>query len=398
VVTVCQSQREACAKKLARDSTGCWVQANRARDPSLKEPNWLVICIVLPAHPQKAVSSAQAGGMIDTKSPLARALGSPHLGRTTMKGRFWITDQIAPAVACAAAFLIAVAGCGGGEGKTDQAVVLPSDPLATNTSSGPSASSGGGGGGAPTTSGDKAPSTAPAATAGGAEGWGTIKGRVVLVGDPPTNKVLDTKIKDPEVCATKEHRSERLIVDPETKGVRNAIVYIPRPTKVNPEAKKTAEATDADFDQKECVFIPHALAVMKGAKIILKSSDPVNHNINAKLRVNSLYNNIVRSGEPLTYDPPAAERGPIEVTCDIHGWMKAFWLILDNPYFAVTDDKGNFEIKDVPAGGQKLVVWQEALDKNSYLTSPSGDPITVKANDTTTLPDFKIEKSRVRPE
>ena len=40
--------------------------------------------------------------------------------------------------------------------------------------------------------------------------------------------------------------------------------------------------------------------------------------------------------------------------------MKAYWLVLDNPYFAVTDDKGNFEIKNVPAGTQKVVVWQEA--------------------------------------
>ena len=38
-------------------------------------------------------------------------------------------------------------------------------------------------------------------------------------------------------------------------------------------------------------------------------------------------------------------------------------MVLDNPYFAVTDAKGNFEIKNVPAGTQKVVVWQEAVDK-----------------------------------
>src|SRR5258708_4099748 len=140
------------------------------------------------------------------------------------------------------------------------------------------------------------------------------------------------------------------------------------------------------------------MPIMKGAKIILKSTAPKNHNTNAKLGENSPYNNVVTAGQALTYEPPAAERGPIEVTCDILPWMKAFWLILDNPYFAVTDDKGNFEIKNVPAGGQKLVVWQESLDKEGYLGSRAGDPVTVKANDTTTLPDFKIEPSRVRPE
>ncbi len=38
-------------------------------------------------------------------------------------------------------------------------------------------------------------------------------------------------------------------------------------------------------------------------------------------------------------------------------------MVLDNPYFAVTDDKGYFEIKNVPAGTQKVVVWQEAVAK-----------------------------------
>ena len=51
---------------------------------------------------------------------------------------------------------------------------------------------------------------------------------------------------------------------------------------------------------------------------------------------------------------------PIEE--DIHVWMSAWWLILDHPYFAVTDDRGAFEIPDVPAGPQQVIVWQEAVD------------------------------------
>ena len=36
-------------------------------------------------------------------------------------------------------------------------------------------------------------------------------------------------------------------------------------------------------------------------------------------------------------------------------------MVLDNPYITVTDEKGNFEIKNVPAGTQKVVVWQESV-------------------------------------
>ena len=45
-------------------------------------------------------------------------------------------------------------------------------------------------------------------------------------------------------------------------------------------------------------------------------------------------------------------------------------MVLDHPYFAVTDAKGYFEIKNAPAGTQKVVVWQEAVDKNGLHHGP----------------------------
>ncbi len=36
-------------------------------------------------------------------------------------------------------------------------------------------------------------------------------------------------------------------------------------------------------------------------------------------------------------------------------------MVLDHPYFAVTDENGLFEIKNVPAGTLKLVSWQESV-------------------------------------
>ncbi len=85
---------------------------------------------------------------------------------------------------------------------------------------------------------------------------------------------------------------------------------------------------------------------------------------------------------------------PGKVGCDIHSWMEAYWLVLDNPYFAVTDEKGNFEIKDAPAGDQKVVVWAEALGPG-YLTSPSGDVVNIKASGDTTK-DFTLDAAKVK--
>jgi hypothetical protein len=74
--------------------------------------------------------------------------------------------------------------------------------------------------------------------------------------------------------------------------------------------------------------------------------------------------------------------------------MSAYWLVTDSPYFAVTDEKGNFEIKNVPAGPQKVVVWQEAA---SFVTPASGENVAIQANGTTTK-DFTIDPGKVRLE
>ena len=69
-------------------------------------------------------------------------------------------------------------------------------------------------------------------------------------------------------------------------------------------------------------------------------------------------------------------------------------MVLDNPYFAVTDDKGNFEIKNVPAGTQKVVAWQEAT---GFVTAPSGEDVTIKAGADATTKDFTVDPSKVKP-
>ena len=233
--------------------------------------------------------------------------------------------------------------------------------------------------------------------AGKATGWGTFKGQVVFEGTPPAPKVLQEKgkaAKDPTVCAVdKPIVSEALVVDEASKGVKNVLVYFPRPTAVNEEAKKALIGKTVLFDQTKCMFEPHVLGMMVGETVTLKSSDPVNHNVNVKLK-QSTFNQTIGGGQSQNYPLTGAERTPGPVVCDIHPWMSAFWMVVDNPYITVTDAKGNFEIKNVPAGTQKVVVWQEHVKGGGFVTAPSGDPVTIKADDTT-VQTFKIDSSKL---
>ena len=146
-----------------------------------------------------------------------------------------IRKPIVAGLGLATTLLLAVAGCGGDATKTDDAVVVP-EPSTTVTA--PAAAPASPAGGAATTPATTASSptapAAPSAPAVKAEGWGTLKGQVVLAGNPPAAEVLVAQgkaPKDPEVCAKEAPiPNERLVVDAASKGVKNVLVYIPKPT------------------------------------------------------------------------------------------------------------------------------------------------------------------------
>ena len=305
----------------------------------------------------------------------------------------WKTDHKVPGLGLAASLslILGLAGCGGSTGDSGESVVRLEPGVSLKTAA-PAPSPGTKAETAPAPAADTAKAAAAPVKA---EGWGTFKGQITFDGTAPAAAELVAQgkaPKDPEYCAKDSPiKSEKLMVDPTTKGVKFALVYLPKPTAVNEEAKSKASTAQVVFDQVKCVFEPHVLGLMNGATIELKSSDIVGHNVNAKLKV-SPFNQTVAAGSKLAFKPQGAERQPSLVVCDIHSWMEAYWMVLDNPYFAVTDEKGNFEIKNVPAGTQKVVVWQEAA---KFLTPTSGEDVTITPNEVTTK-NFKIEPAKIK--
>jgi hypothetical protein len=232
--------------------------------------------------------------------------------------------------------------------------------------------------------------------------YGTIKGRLIWGGsEVPKPMVLQEKgaaTKDPSVCAKNMSIFARdLEVDPASKGIRYAFAYLQKPNGKNDEAAKALVSKEPTvvIDQKNCEFLPYATALLMDQKLVLKSSDPVNHNVRYSAFTNSAFNQILPPNGSVEVTL-VAERRPIPLFCDIHPWMKGFIMVFDHPFFAVTDKDGSFEIKGVPAGMQNLVVWQE---KVGYVTPGlmKGMPVTVKAGQTTDVGEIKLDPAKVKP-
>lgn len=212
--------------------------------------------------------------------------------------------------------------------------------------------------------------------------WGTLSGQIVLDGDVPKLKPVvakgDASAKDAAVCAAEDLPDEKLVVDAESKGIANVVVYLAKkPSKIHPDLVKSKEA-EIKFDQKGCRFLPHVMVVRTDQKVRVLSDDAVAHNTHTNPLKNKVDNFIVSPNDRtgVLMNPLAmAERVPVKVICDIHPHMMAYWAVVDHPYAAVTDAKGNFEIADLPVGTHEFIVWQESagyLDKKYTVEVKAG--------------------------
>jgi len=53
--------------------------------------------------------------------------------------------------------------------------------------------------------------------------------------------------------------------------------------------------------------------------------------------------------------------GRVDVFCSIHARMSCVIMVLENPFFAMTSERGAYKISNVPAGTYKLKAWHERL-------------------------------------
>lgn len=198
-------------------------------------------------------------------------------------------------------------------------------------------------------------------------------GRFVLNGQPPAMPVLPISGSDAAYCAPGGNapRSEEVVVGADN-GLVHVLVYLDMniPEEWHHESyadtRELLLAGEQGFDQKGCVFLSHVFAMRSTQQVEIINSDTVSHNTNiaASGRAKTS-NDILPAESTAVYQPGGASRGPFPVTCNIHPWMKAYMSVHDNPYFAVTDNEGRFEIKNVPAGVElNFRVWQERLGSN----------------------------------
>jgi plastocyanin len=130
-----------------------------------------------------------------------------------------------------------------------------------------------------------------------------------------------------------------------------AVVYVD-----GPFARPAAPAV-ASMAQKDLAFRPALLPVQAGTRVEFPNLDDTYHNIFSFSAAKRFDLGRYRSDErPIpseVFDTP----GLVTLRCDIHEHMRALILVLETPYFVVTDTAGRYSLRGVPPGRHVLKAW-----------------------------------------
>jgi plastocyanin len=112
-----------------------------------------------------------------------------------------------------------------------------------------------------------------------------------------------------------------------------------------------------EITQKDLTFIPALLPVRVGTKVEFPNLDDTYHNIfsysPAKRFDLGRYRADERPVPTQVFDKP----GLVTLRCDIHEHMRGLILVLNTPYFVMTDTDGHFRLSGLPAGRYTLKAW-----------------------------------------
>ncbi len=141
------------------------------------------------------------------------------------------------------------------------------------------------------------------------------------------------------------------------KYKKNAVVYIDKI-----DGKKFDPPKEHQIlDQKNLTFVPHVLPALTGTTVDFINSDDVLHNVFSPDNCAEKFNlGSWPKGEKRSYT--FNEPGCLAVVlCNVHPEMEGYVVVVETPYYAVTDEEGNYTIKNVPAGNYTLKIWHERL-------------------------------------
>jgi plastocyanin len=151
------------------------------------------------------------------------------------------------------------------------------------------------------------------------------------------------------------------------KAAANAVVYledapvVPGPT------------LSARVDNRQMNFIPFVQVVAAGGRVTFSNADPFPHNVFSPEKGGFNLGMIQsKAASAHVFKTP----GAFPLLCNLHPNMLGYIVVTPSSYFAKANAKGEFTIKDVPAGSYKITAWAPREQPETVPVTVQGAQVT----------------------
>ena len=201
---------------------------------------------------------------------------------------------------------------------------------------------------------------------------GTITGKVLL-GTAKVESETFPITKDHTSCGTGERTVEWVRANGD--ALLDVVVYLENVDAGKPFPDETKSIV---VDQKECYFKPYIQVMANGADVQALNSDANWHSVHIYEMVKGKRRTLFNFSQPqstvgITKQIKLRRGKALKFECDAHEYMHAWVFAARNPYYAVVDDNGAFEITGVPAGSYVVKSWHGRLGEQELNVKVESD-------------------------
>jgi len=207
--------------------------------------------------------------------------------------------------------------------------------------------------------------------------WGTLCGRIVYSKERPKRKPIAIRKQwEPDGAGRwhipadpfyhdKEIYDESLLIA-DDGGLANVVVFLQPERRetipIHPDQIRSAHER-VRLTIEDGSFKPHILAMRTDQVLEIVNRDPVALHVKILTYENRSSSRLLKEADRYEFSLDKQEPLPMPVRSQIHYWMKAYVFPRENPYYAVTDKSGRFEITDIPVGKRTFRLWHERPGK-----------------------------------
>lgn len=155
------------------------------------------------------------------------------------------------------------------------------------------------------------------------------------------------------------------VYDQDQQPLSNAVVWL---TSLDKKPLEKPPETPFVMMQKDRQFIPHILVVPQHAKVEFPNADSIMHHVYSFSKSKTFELKLYR--EQPQSSVVFEQTGVVELGCNIHDWMLSFIVVVDSPFYAITDEDGQVSL-NVEQGKYTLNLWHEGFTDFSQVESES---------------------------